>query len=83
MSYSLPVISTDEGAILEILDNNSGIIVPKQDHIVLATEMEYLINNPNKASELSVKGRKRYEELYTQKAFEKMFLGVIEKILLT
>jgi len=83
MSFSLPVISTDEGAISEILDENSGLIVPKQDPEKLADAIENLIKNPEKASIISANARKRYELLYTQEVFEKKFLSTIKKILST
>ncbi len=82
MLYGLPVITTDEGAISEVVENNlNGFIVPKQDAQALADKIEYLIINPSLRIEMGRAGRKRFEERYSLEKFENNFVKIVEEII--
>src|SRR5439155_3502169 len=70
MSFGLPVVSTYEGAIPEIvIDGVTGHIVPRRDSAELAARLEYLILNPQARLTLGRNGRQRFMENYTMERF--------------
>ena len=83
MQSGLPIISTNEGAIPEIvIDGHNGFIVPKNDPVALADKIITLINNKDLRKEMGHKGRHRFEELYTLPVFEENFKFTIEQVLI-
>lgn len=65
MAVGLPVVVTDADGFLEVTNyGETGIIVPKKNEIKLSEELHKLVNNKEKMTELSIKGRKRVEEFY-------------------
>ncbi|APQ19337.1 glycosyl transferase family 1 [Maribacter hydrothermalis] len=78
---SLPIISTNEGGIPDIVKNNqSGFLVERQDSLELAKKIELLITN----SELRVKmgeiGKENFNEFFTLDKFEERFSQILEEI---
>ena len=81
MQFGLPVISTFEGAIPEIVENNvTGFLVPKGDVVSLAERMALLIKDANLRVKMGLAGRKRFMERYTSDRFEQNMLGVLEVV---
>lgn len=79
MQYTLPVISTFEGAIPEvIIDGVNGFLVPQQNVEALADKLEILIRNPELRNEMGLAGTKMYEEKYTLEIFEKRLLAILQ-----
>ena len=64
MSCGVPVISTNGGALPEVV-GDCGIIVPVRDPEAIAQAIKELINNPDKRSALSKRGRKRILEHFS------------------
>ena len=82
MQFSIPVITTNEGAILEIIDNGiTGYIVDKNSPNQIADKIEFLINNPDKRIEMGKAGRKKFLENYTIDKFEQNLKNVFDNIL--
>jgi glycosyltransferase involved in cell wall biosynthesis len=82
MKYGLPVISTDEGAIPEIVKNGiNGFIIPKNDAFTLAEKIEYLINNKSESVEMGKRGFEIFKEKYTLPIFEKNFVQTLNQII--
>lgn len=82
MQYALPIISTYEGAIPElVLDGTTGYIVPKQDAQALADKLEVLILKPALRNEMGQAGKKMYEEKFTLEIFEKRMVEIIQTVL--
>ena len=82
MSYSLPVISTFEGGIPDIVEDSiTGFLVPQRDIHALADKIEILISNPQLCAELGEAGRKKYESDFTQEKFEYLLQKIIEDVL--
>lgn len=79
MMYSLPVISTDEGGISDIIINNeTGFIVEKKNPIILAEKIFFLIDNPEYRLKMGTKGRKRFLEYYTINIFEQRLIDILK-----
>lgn len=71
MQYKLPVISTNIGAILdELLDNETGYIVPQKNPYALADKMELLLKNPNNGRSMGQAGYDYYLANFTEDKFE-------------
>ena len=72
MQYSLPVISTPEGGIRDIIDENiTGFIVKQKDAKGLADKLEGLINNPHLQIEMGKAGYIKYKEQFTVEMYGK------------
>ena len=81
MQFQLPVISTNTGAIPSIInDFETGFIVEKSNPSKLAEKIEWLINNPTKANEMGVLGRKKFEKEYTLENFEINITSILNNI---
>jgi glycosyltransferase involved in cell wall biosynthesis len=82
MQFSLPVVSTEEGAISEIVDDRkTGFVVPRKNPQALAEKLELLILNPELRTQMGVAGRKKYESAYTLGNFEKRFIDILDRII--
>ena len=82
MQFSLPVVSTEEGAISEIVDDGiTGFIIPRKDSQALAEKLELLILNSELRTQMGVAGRKKYESAYTLEHFEKRFIDILDRII--
>jgi L-malate glycosyltransferase len=65
MSQQKAVIGTNVGGIVEqVVDGETGFIIPPQDVDSLAEKLQYLIDRPALVDEFAQNGRKRYEELF-------------------
>ena len=76
MQYSLPIASTDVGAIPDMVqDGVNGFVCGQQDVPSLVTALEQLITDPALRKQMGEAGYARYKELYTLEAFEKCFVA--------
>ncbi|QWX84359.1 glycosyltransferase family 4 protein [Cellulophaga sp. HaHaR_3_176] len=81
MQFSLPVISTFEGGIPDVVEDGvTGYLVPPKNTEKLADKIEELIKNPGLALKMGSKGKERYQENFTLKIWEKKLLGILKKI---
>jgi len=68
MAAGLPIISTDQGAIVEsVLDGKNGFIVPVRDPAAIAAHLKELIQNDAKRVEMGQFSRHLYETEFTEK----------------
>ena len=66
MAYQKPVIATRVPGMDEIvIDRETGILVPPADEQALANAILFFINNPEKARDMAVAGRKRAEKMFS------------------
>lgn len=84
MQFELPVISTFEGAIPEIVDDGiTGILYNKGDIGQLAGSISRLIMHPDQRQKMGAEGRKKYLAKYRSELFEtnmrNAFLSVLDK----
>ncbi|MBW1938537.1 MAG: glycosyltransferase family 4 protein [Deltaproteobacteria bacterium] len=76
MAAGLPVVSTREGAIPEIIDDGvTGFIIDKQNPGKLAEKLECLISNLDQAKKMGQAGRAKFEQNYT---IEKFYHNLVE-----
>ena len=81
MASSLPVISTDQGAIIEsVIDGENGFIVKTKSPEEIATKIEILINDENLRNWMSNKSRELYEAKFTEEKMVQRLTDIINKI---
>ncbi len=80
MQFMLPVISTFEGGIPDLVDDNiTGYLVKQNDISSLADRIRDLILNPTKRIKMGIAGRERFENFYTEAHFENNILEILRK----
>lgn len=80
MEFSLPFVSTREGAIPDILnDSVTGFIVSKNNTEALAEKLKKLILEPELRIKMGLAGRERYKQLFTLETFENRLTYVLEE----
>lgn len=83
MQYGLTVISTKEGGIRDIVEENiTGILVEQNNPAELADKIAVLLNNEAMRLEMGRAGRSKYEKEFTLQAFESKLQAILEEILL-
>ena len=71
MQWALPIISTPEGAIPEIVsEGETGFLVRQRDSEALADRIACLLQQPQRRREMGAQGRQRYLGKYTLEHFE-------------
>ena len=81
MQFGLPVISTGEGGIPDIIkDRETGFIINKKNPIYLAEKIKYLIENPNDSIIMGKKGKDLFFKHYTLEIFEKRITYILNQI---
>lgn len=79
MQYALPIISTFEGGIPDMVDDeNTGFLIQRGNVDLLAEKIEFLMWNPNIRIEMGKKGREKYESLFTMEIFEKRMYSILK-----
>lgn len=79
MSYGLPIISTCEGAIPEIVEDSvNGFIIPVNDESALYSKIITLKNNPELILKINRNNIEKYQSKYTSSKFENNFLEIIK-----
>jgi colanic acid/amylovoran biosynthesis glycosyltransferase len=82
MAAGLPVVATDAGSILEVVENGrDGIVVPQRDPMALANAIETLLRNPAHRRQLgkeatSTVGR-RFDVQVCERSFHKRIHAVM------
>jgi glycosyltransferase involved in cell wall biosynthesis len=80
MQYALPIVSTREGGIPDVVaDGETGFLVPQKNAEKLADKLELLIKNEELRFNMGQAGKNRYETLFTLDRFEKTFAEVIRE----
>ncbi|MFA5299569.1 MAG: glycosyltransferase family 4 protein, partial [Lutibacter sp.] len=81
MQFSLPVVSTFEGAIPEIVENGkTGFLVKQKDAVALAEKIELLINNEALRQEMGQAGCEKFKKEYTLTSFETNFTAILKSL---
>ena len=82
MQFGLPVVSTYEGAIPEIVDDGkTGLLVQKKNVEELAWKIELLIKDADFRLTLGEKARDKFLNNYTLTIFEKKMVETFNDIL--
>ena len=82
MQFYLPVISTHEGGIPDIVqDKKTGYLVEKNDVVELTNKIENLINEPELVNVMGIAAHMRFRENYTLEIFEKRMKAILNDVL--
>ena len=80
MQFGLPVISTIEGAIPEIIvDGTTGLLIKKKELGELIAVMKFFILNPEEVEKYGKSGMKRFQEKYTLDRFVERMITVFNQ----
>ena len=81
MQMQLPIITTSEGAIGDIIQHKiNGLIVKRRDVKSTADAMVYLIENPDIRAKIARKAKEDFYNKYTMKVFEENMLKVFKVV---
>ena len=79
MQHRLPIVSTDVGAIPDMIKEEvNGFICPQRDVDSLVTALEKLITDPILRQQMGEQGYQRYQEEFTLEAFERRFVAELK-----
>lgn len=82
MQYQLPIVTTDEGGIPDVVqDGVNGLITERQNAESLATAIERLLNDGDLRKQLGKKGYELYLQKFTVEVFERNLCDILLKIL--
>lgn len=82
MSYKIPIISTFQGAIPDIIDNNlTGFLVPEGNVNRLVEKIDYLIINNDIMNKMGQKGYEKFKSNFTYEIFEEKMKNIFKSIL--
>ena len=81
MMFGLPVISTSEGGIPDIVKNDeTGFVIENQNPNKLAEKIKWFIDNPEETSSMGEKGREHFLENYTLEIFENRLTHILNQV---
>ena len=80
MAHGIPVIATTVGGIPDIIDAESGILVPPGDSAALAEAMATLANDPKRRNEMGAAARERHQKLFTPPVVVPLLLNVYQRV---
>ncbi len=81
MQHGLPVVTTFEGAIPEMVEDGvTGCLVPQRDHRALAAKIAQLVDDEVLRRRMGNAGRQRYEERFTLDRFEAALSDVLREV---
>ena len=81
LNFSLPVITTNVGAIEDIvIDNYNGYILKELTSDYLAKSILLLMLNPDKIKSMGLRSKELFEECYSKHIFEKNLKEIIKVI---
>ncbi|KAI3977313.1 hypothetical protein MKX01_000226 [Papaver californicum] len=82
MAFGLPVLGTEAGGTLEIVEHNiTGLLHPvgRPGTKVLADNLLYLLNNPSKREKMGMRGKSKVERMYLKTQMYEKFAFVLFK----
>ncbi|XP_028796506.1 uncharacterized protein LOC114751968 [Neltuma alba] len=80
MAFGLPVLGTDAGGTLEIVEHNvTGLVHPtgRPGNAVLAQNLRFLLENRSAREQMGLEGRKKVQRMYLKQHMYKRFVEVI------
>lgn len=81
MQFSLPIVSTFEGGIPDVVEDGvTGFLVPQKDATALADKLEILIINPEIRKQMGAAGREKYEKEFTLDTFENTLTKILNAV---
>lgn len=81
MQHSLPIVSTPEGAIPDVVEDGvNGFLVPQKNATAFADKLEVLIKDPNLRQKMGSAGRAKYEAQFTLERFERRMVDILNQV---
>lgn len=81
MQHSLPVITTNEAAIPDLVkDSETGWLVTRNNAVLLAAKMEWMLAHPNECVQMGKQGRLKFEREYTLTKFEHRLTDILLQV---
>ena len=81
MQHGLPVVSTDEGAVPDMVaDGENGFICRRKDAEGLAQALERLLQDEALRHRMGAEGYRRYKENFTLQCFEHRFTEILREM---
>lgn len=81
MQFALPIVTTPEGAITDIVqDGKTGWIVPQHDAATLATQLAWCMDHPDLCKVAGLRGQERFFRNFTLKAFQTRLSGIFVEL---
>lgn len=82
MAFSLPIITTDQGAIKEaVFDNVNGFIVKPNSPEEIGEKLKYLVNNPDEITRMGEASLNIYNKNFTEDKMIENLRDVLNKVL--
>ena len=82
MQYKLPIVTTNEGGIPDVVQNGiNGYVCEREDSITLANSIEKLLKEKESCIELGENGYKIFKEKFTLTAFNANITATLKKII--
>ena len=82
MQFGKAIVSTFEGSIPEIIDNNiNGILVEQQNTTQLANAIKELLNDDIKRKKMGIEAKNKFFRDFTLSEFENKMLDVFETVI--
>jgi len=81
MAHGVPVIASNVGGIPDIIDADSGILVPSGDAGALADAMMTLTRDHERRNEMAAAARRRYEKLFAPNAVMPLMLKTYQRVM--
>ena len=81
MEYKLPIVTTDEGGIPDMVVNGeNGLICERKNPAALAEAIEVLLKDKKLRIKMGECGYKKFKSEFTLDVFEKRFVGILNEI---
>ena len=81
MQHGLPVVSTDEGAVPDMVaDGENGFVCRRKDAEGLAQALERLLQDEALRHRMGAEGYRRYKENFTLQCFEHRFTEILREM---
>ena len=81
MSCGIPVVSTTAGALTEVVDEESGILVPPGDHMAIAEAVKRLMSDDALRQRMGVAGRTRVLKMFSWDEAARKTLEVYQEVM--
>lgn len=82
MQFGKAIVSTFEGSIPEMIDNNlNGLLVKQRDAVALAEAIEKFLKDPQMISTFGERARQKFFDEFTLEAFEKNMHAAFKEVL--
>ena len=82
MQHRLPVITTNEGGMPDMVeDGYNGYLLQHYDDVETLSTSSNICLRPDLCIELGLNGRMKYEENFTLEIFEQRLLSILQKVI--